>query len=64
MKMHRNATEMEEETRNTEVKRNEEEAGKPHEKEFRIMIVCMIKNLVNKREIMQESMQKPRHMKV
>ena len=36
---------MKEQTRNTEVQINEEETGKLLEKEFRIMIVKMIKNL-------------------
>ena len=46
---------MKEQTRNTEVQINEEEIGKIPEKEFRIMIVKMIKNLENKMEKMQES---------
>ena len=41
---------MKEKTRNTEVQINEEEIGKLPEKEFRIMIVKMIKNLENKME--------------
>ena len=50
---------MKEQTRNTEVQINEEEIGKLHEKEFRIMIVKMIlKNLENKMETMQESINK------
>ena len=48
----RNATQMKEQTRNTEVQINEEEIGKLPEKEFRIMIVKMIKNLENKMEKM------------
>ena len=44
-----------EQTRNTEVQINEEEIGKLPEKEFRIMIVKMIKNLENKMEKMKES---------
>ena len=43
MKRQRNTTQMEEQTRNTEVQINEEETGKPPEKEFRITIVKMIK---------------------
>ena len=43
---------MKEQTRNTEVQINEEEIGKLSEKEFRIMIVKMIKNLENKMEQM------------
>ena len=49
---------MKEQTRNTEVQINEEEIGKLSEKEFRIMIVKMIKNLENKMEKMQESINK------
>ena len=49
---------MEKQTRYTEVQINEEEIGKLHEKEFRIMIVKMIKNLENKMEKMQESINK------
>ena len=58
MKRQRNTTPMKEQTRNTEVKINEEEIGKLPEKEFRIMIVKMIKNLENKMEKMQESINK------
>ena len=50
MKRQRNITQMKEQTRNTEVQINEEEIGKLPEKEFRIMIVKMIKNLENKME--------------
>ena len=49
---------MKEHPRNTEVQINEEEIGKLPEKEFRIMIVKMIKNLENKMEKMQESINK------
>ena len=49
---------MKEQTRNTEAQINEEEIGKPTEKEFRIMIVKMIKNLENRTEKMQESINK------
>ena len=48
MKRQRNTTQMKEQTRNTEVQINEEEIGKLPEKEFRIMIVKMIKKLENK----------------
>ena len=58
MKRQRNTTEMKEQTRNPEVQINEEEIGKLLEKEFRIMIVNMIKNLENKMEKMQESINK------
>ena len=49
---------MQEQTRNTEVQINEQEIGKLPEKEFRIMIVKKIKNLENKMEKMQESINK------
>ena len=49
---------MKEQTRNTDVQINEEEIGKLPEKEFRIMIVKMIKNLENKMEKMQDSINK------
>ena len=58
MKRQRNTTQMKEQTRNTEVQKNEEEIGKLPEKEFRIMMVKMIKNLENKMEKMQESINK------
>ena len=51
-------TQMKEQTRNTEVQINEEEIGKLPEKEFRIMIVKMTKNLESKIEKMQESINK------
>ena len=41
---------MKEQTRNTKVQINEEEIGKLPEKEFRVMIVKMTKNLENKME--------------
>ena len=46
---------MKEQTRNTEVQINEEEISKLPEKEFRVTIVKMIKNLENRMEKMQES---------
>ena len=48
MKRQRNTAQMKEQTGNTEVQTNEEEIGKLPEKEFRIMIVKMIKNLEGK----------------
>ena len=48
MKRQRNATQMKEQTRNTEVQIDEEEIDKLPEKEFRIMIVKMIKTLKTK----------------
>ena len=58
MKMQRNTTQIKEQTRNTEVQINEEEIVKLPEKEFRKMIVKMIKNLENRMEKMQESINK------
>ena len=49
---------MKEQTGNTEVQINEEEIGVVPEKESRIMIVKIIKNLENKVEKMQESFYK------
>ena len=63
MKRQRNTTQMKEQTRNTEVQINEEEIGKLSEKEFRIMIIKMIKNLEKKMEKMQESVTKDRRIK-
>ena len=54
MKRQRNTTQMKDQTRNTDVQINEEEMGKIPEKEFRIMIVKIIRNLENKMERMQE----------
>ena len=48
MKRQRNTAQTKEETRNTEVQIHEDEIGQLPEKEFRIMIVKMIKNLENK----------------
>ena len=48
MKKQRNTTQMKEQMRNAAVQINEEEIGKLPEKEFRIMIVKMIKNLERK----------------
>ena len=49
---------MKEQTRNTEAQINEEEIGKLPEKEFRIIIAKMIKNLESKMEKVQESINK------
>ena len=46
---------MKKQTRNTEVQINEETIGKLSQKEFRIMIVKMIKNLDDKMKKMQDS---------
>ena len=55
MKRQGNTTQIKEQTRNTEVQINEEEIGKLPEKEFRIMIIKMIKNLKKRMDKMQES---------
>ena len=55
MKRQRNTVQMKGQTRNTEVQINEEEIGKLPEKEFRIMMVKMIRSFENKMEKMQES---------
>ena len=55
---------MKKQTRNTEVQINEEEIGKLPKKEFRIMIIKIIKNLENKLEKLQESINKdPQELK-
>ena len=48
MKRQRNTAQMKEQTRNTKFQINEEEIGKLPEKQFRIMIVKMVKNLETK----------------
>ena len=58
MKRQSNTTQMKEQTRNTEVQINVEEIDKLPEKEFRKMIVKIIKNFENKKEKMQESIKK------
>ena len=58
MKRQRNTAQMKEQTRNTEVQISEKEIGKLPIREFKIMIVKMIKNLDNKMEKMQESINK------
>ena len=58
MKRQRNIAQMKEQIRNPEVQINEEEIGNLPEKEFRIMIVKMIKILENRMEKMQEAITK------
>ena len=58
MQRQRNTTQMKEQMINAEVQINEEEIGQLPEKEFRTMIAKMIKNLENKMEKMQESINK------
>ena len=57
MKRQRNTTPMKEQTRNTEVQINEERVGKLPKKECK-MVVKVIKNLENKVEKIQESINK------
>ena len=49
---------MQEQARNTEAQINEREIGKSPEREFRIMIVKIIKNLENKMEKKQATINK------
>ena len=49
MKRQRNTAQMKEQTRNTEVQINEEEIGKLPEKQFKIVIVKMVKRNPQKR---------------
>ena len=58
MKRQRNTAQMKELDRNPEVQANEEEIGKLCGKEFIIIIIKMIKNLENRTEKMQESINK------
>ena len=58
MKRQRNTIQTKEQNRNIEVQINEEEIGKLPEKEFRIMILKMNKNLENRMEKMKESTNK------
>ena len=55
VKRERNTAQMKEQIRSTEVQIHEEEKGKLPEKEFRILIVKIIKNLEDKMEKMEES---------
>ena len=57
MERQRNTVQMKEQTRNTEIQINEEEIGKLPDKEFR-MTVQIIKNLENRMEKMQKSINK------
>ena len=63
MKKQRNTTHMKEQTRNTEVQKNEEEIGKLPEKEFRIMTVKMIKNLESKWRKCKNQLKRTRRIK-
>ena len=58
MKRHRNTQQVKEHDKCPPNQTKEEETGSLPEKEFRIMIVKMIKNLENKIEKMQESINK------
>ena len=63
MKRQRNTTKRKEQTRNTEIQINEKEIAKLPEKEFRIMIVNMIKNLKAKWRKCKNQLTKPRRIK-
>ena len=58
MKRQRNTTQIKEQIRNTEVQIHEEAIGALPEKVFRKMMVKMLKNLENKMEKIQESINK------
>ena len=58
MKRQRNTAQVKEQTRNTEVQINEQEIRKLPEKGISIMIETMIKILENRKEKMQESINK------
>ena len=58
MKRQRNTAQMKEQSRNAKVQINEEKIDKLPEKEFRIMMVKMIKNLENKMEKMPDQLTK------
>ena len=58
MKREINTAQMKKQTKNTEVQINEEEIGKLSEKGFRIRTAKMIKNLENKMEKTQGSINK------
>ena len=58
MKRQRNTAQVKEQTRNTEVQINEQEIRKLPEKGISIMIETMIKILENRKEKMQESLNK------
>ena len=58
MKRQKNTTRMKEQTRNMEGQINEEEIGKIPGREFRIMIVKIIKKLENEMEKMQLTINK------
>ena len=51
MKRQRNTTQMKEQTRKIEVQINEEKIGKLPKKEFRIMIIKIIRDLENKMDL-------------
>ena len=64
MKRQGNTTQIKEQTRNTEGQINEEEIGKLPEKEFRIMIIKMIKKPWKQNgENARINQQRPRRMK-
>ena len=58
MRKQRNTQQMKEQSKNPPDETNEEEIGSPPEKEFRVLIVKMIQNLVNRMEKIQETFNK------
>ena len=58
MRRKRNTQQMKEQHKNPPEQINEEEIGSLPEKEFRVRIVKMIQNLVNRREKIQETFNK------
>ena len=58
MRRQRNMQQMKEQGKKPPDQTNEEEIGSQPEKEFRVMIVKMIKNLRNRMKIIQETFNK------
>ena len=58
MRRQRNTQQMKEQGKNPPDQTNEKERGSLPEKEFRVMIVKMIQNLRERKEIMQETLNK------
>ena len=55
MRRQRNMQQMKEQSKNPPDQTNEEEIGSLPEKEFRVLIVKMIQNLINRMEKIQET---------
>ena len=58
MRRHRNTQQVKEEGKNPPDQTNEEEIGSLPEKEFRVMLVKMIQNLLNRMEKIQATFNK------